>query len=304
MVLSNVLFSIRKCFGQVSKAYGLRLTPRQNRTLSSTIAMVSSPESFASLLMLTLTGGGFSMGSGYFYLEFLMAWATCLKEKGFRNPAIFSLEYTLVPDAKWPTQFNETRNGYKFLLDSFGPGIASKICVGGDSAGATLILSMLLHPGSLDQEPQFDNTTRPGLAVLISPWTHLVSGLNRNTASDYLDKDSLHLYAKQYAGESTRIDGVVSPGLSKGRWSRASPRGGYRIAHGQEEVFTPGIQELVRHIKSDGASVEVYAQKAGIHAWPVVDLFLGETKEERLRGLKVLTDFVVNSSMAPSHNDP
>lgn len=240
------------------------------------------------------------MGSSYFYLEFLIAWATCLKDQGFRNPAIFALEYTLVPDSQWPTQFNETRNGYKFLLDSFGTDMASKICVSGDSAGATLILSMLLHPGPLEQEPQFDTQTRPGLAVLLSPWTHLVSDLNQNTASDYLDRNSLHLYAKQYAGQSTKSNEIISPGLSQGRWSRASPKGGFRITHGQEEVFGPGIQELARHMKEDGASVEVHVQPAGIHAWPVVDLFLGETRKERLRGLKIITDFVAKSSMAPT----
>jgi acetyl esterase/lipase len=153
------------------------------------------------------------MGSSYFYLEFLIAWLTRLKDKGFRNPAVFALEYTLVPDSKWPTQLNETRAGFNFLRDSFGEGSAAKICVSGDSAGATLVLSMLLQAGGTDQEHQLAVSDRPRLAVLLSPWTHLVSELNRNTRSDYLDKNSLHLYAKQYAGEAAKTDEVVSPGL-------------------------------------------------------------------------------------------
>lgn len=298
MDTSNVPSSIKRCNDLESKEYGRHLTPLLSQISSCTIVMVCAHPASSFYFELTSVGGGFSMGSSYFYLEFLIAWATCLKEQGFRNPAIFALEYTLVPDSKSPTQLNETKNGYKFLLDSFGPDIASRICVGGDSAGATLILSMLLHPGPLDQEPQFETLPRPGLAVLLSPWTHLVSDLNQNTASDYLDKDSLHLYAKQYAGESTETNDVISPGLSQGHWSRASPRGGFRITHGEEEVFTPGIQEMVRHMKTDGASVELHTQPAGIHAWPVVDLFLGESREERLRGLKIITNFVTQSSMA------
>lgn len=48
-------------------------------------------------------GGGFSMGSSYFYLEFLLTWLSVLKSSGgFQNPAILSLEYTLVPDACYP----------------------------------------------------------------------------------------------------------------------------------------------------------------------------------------------------------
>src|ERR1700761_3115311 len=182
------------------------------------------------------------MGSAYFYIEFLSAWATSLKESGFQNPAVFALEYTLVPDAQWPVQFNETRAGYTFLREAFGAGSVAKICVSGDSAGATLILSMVLQPGHLEQDPQFQSLHRPGLAILLSPWTHLVSNMNQNTRSDYLDKDSLHLYAKQYAGQAAMTDGVISPGLCTGRWKQTSPVSGYRILYGAEEVFAPGIQ--------------------------------------------------------------
>lgn len=245
-------------------------------------------------------GGGFSMGSSYFYLEFLIAWLTCLKDRGYRNPACFALEYTLVPDAKWPTQFDQTRAAYRFLKESFGPNGTSKICVSGDSAGATLILSMLLHPGPLTQEPEFEKMDRPALAVLLSPWTHMVSELNQNTSSDYLDRDSLHLYASQYAGQLTRTDNVVSPGLSTGKWNKASPLDGYRIAYGAEEVFAPGIEEMIEQMRKDGAYVKSYAEPAGIHAWPVVNLFLGESREERLKGLQKMTDYIQNSQLKPS----
>lgn len=240
------------------------------------------------------------MGSSYFYLEFLMAWLTCLKDQGCRNPAIFALEYTLVPDAQWPKQFEETRTAFRFVKDSFGHGSASKICVSGDSAGATLVLSMLLHPAALSQEPLFDKTDRPALAVLLSPWTHMVSKLNKNTPSDYLNNDSLHLYASQYAGKLTTTDTVVSPGLSAGRWNKASPLDGYRIIHGAEEVFAPGIDEMVWQMQKDGAFVKRHSEPAGIHAWPVVNLFLGESREERLGGLQKMTEYVMDSQLKAS----
>lgn len=239
------------------------------------------------------------MGSSYFYLEFLIAWMTRLKDKGFRNPACFALEYTLVPDSRWPKQFNETRAGYDFLRESFGDGSASKICVSGDSAGATLILSMLLQPGSLDQEPQFNSLDRPGLAVLLSPWTHLISSLNQNTPSDYLDRNSLHLYAEQYGGQGAKNDEVISPGLCISRWKKASPVHGYRIIYGAEEVFAPGIEETMDNIRKDGAVAKAHKLEAGIHAWPVVNLFLGETREERLAGLDLMVECLLMSELAP-----
>ncbi len=239
------------------------------------------------------------MGSSYFYLEFLMAFVSRLKHHGYRNPAVFALEYTLVPDAKHPTQLNQTRAGYQFLLNVF-PNSAGKMVVAGDSAGATLILSMLLQTSSDNPttsfNPQHPNT--PALALLLSPWTHLISPLNQNTPSDYLSSPSLHLYATQYAGLASSDD-TVSPGLSITRWHRASPRSGYRIIYGAEEVFAPGIEETVENMRKDGASVKVVKREKGIHAWPVVDLFLGRDERERLVGLDVMVEFCLRSDLGP-----
>lgn len=261
--------------------------------------MIYEPSLEPDIIIYYCHGGGFSMGSSYFYQEYLIAWLTCLKDRGYKNPACFALEYTLVPDATWPTQFEQTRAAYKFIRESFGSEGATKICISGDSAGATLALSMLLHPGPLSQDAQFDKLDRPALAILLSPWTHLVSGLNRDTPSDYLNSDSLHLYASQYAGKLTRSDSVVSPGLSVGRWSKVSPLDGYRIVYGEEEVFAPGIDEMIGRMQKDGASVKTYAEPAGIHAWPVVNLFLGKTREQRLKGLQKMTDYIVASQLKP-----
>lgn len=264
------------------------------------IWVAPKPEEEPDVIIFYCHGGGFSMGSSYFYLEFLIAWLACLQDRGYKNPACFALEYTLVPDAKWPTQFDQTRAAYKFLRESFQGNVASKIVVSGDSAGATLVLSMLLHPGPLTQEPHFEKLDRPALAILLSPWTHLVSELNQNTPSDYLNNDSLHLYASQYAGKLTRTDSIVSPGLNVGLWKKASPVDGYRILYGAEEVFGPGIEEMVARMRNDNASVQKYAEPAGVHAWPVVYLFLGESREERLKGLTKMTEHIVTSQIRPA----
>ena len=262
------------------------------------------PEKEPDVIIFYCHGGGFSMGSSYFYLEFLIAWLTCLKESGYKNPACFALEYTLVPDATWPTQFEETRTAFRFLHESFGEGSARKIVVSGDSAGATLVLSLLLHPavGPGARESgltQKDHNDRPALAVLLSPWTHLISELNQGTPSDYLNSDSLHLYASQYAGKLCRTDAIVSPGLNTSRWKSASPADGFRVIYGAEEVFAPGIDETIKAMERDGAFVVRHAEPAGIHAWPVVNLFLGGDKEERLKGLRRMTGYIVRSSLQP-----
>ena len=231
-------------------------------------------------------GGGFAMGSCYFYLEFLLAWVSLLKEAGYRNPVIFALEYTLVPDAGYPTQLEQTIVGYEYVCEIIGD--PSRICVGGDSAGATLILSLLLH---IAKQPECEKR-RPGYATLISPWTTLFSTRNRNTASDYLDANQLHLYGRQYAGSEENLDDpLVSPGVCRdGKWwAKASPSKGYCILYGSEEVFGPELRDLIAFWRRNGCAVSVREEPGAIHAWPVASMFLCDTQGERQKGL---SDFV------------
>jgi acetyl esterase/lipase len=241
-------------------------------------------------------GGGFSMGSSYFYLEFLLAWISLLKKAGnFRNPAIFALEYTLVPDESYPIQLEQAIAGYKYVLSITQD--SANICVSGDSAGGTLILSLLLHLAQgTKSKRELPNTngnsdTVPGMAVLISPWVTLISAQDKNTPSDYLDADNLHLYAWQYAGSKICIDDpLISPGNCKDMewWKKASPSKGLFISYGSEEVFAPEIRDLVHLLKKSGVWVQAQDEKGGIHAWPVAALFLSSTRQERQKGLGVL----------------
>lgn len=228
------------------------------------------------------------MGSSYFYLEFLVGWVSLLKEAGYRNPAIFALEYTLVPDGQWPLQLEQTFTGYNYLCKVVDP---SRICVGGDSAGATLILTLLLH---IADHTDYDKK-KPGFATLISPWTTLFSTQNRNTASDFLDADSLHLYGRQYAGSDERLgDPLVSPGVCKdgSRWARASPSKGFGVIFGSEELLGPELRNLIALWRKSGCAVSVREEPGAVHVWPVATLFLSDTQAERQKGLKNLVKMI------------
>lgn len=228
-------------------------------------------------------GGGFSMGSSYFYMEFLLAWVSLLKSAGYRNPALFALEYTLVPDATYPTQLHETVSGYEYVLSLAQS--SAHVVVGGDSAGATLMLSFLLY---LSEHTELRHQ-KPGLAIMISPWVTIVSRNNRNTASDYLNSSSLELYGRQYIGsKASPDDPMVSPGNCKDiqKWTDASPEKGWYFLYGSEEVLGPETKHLVELLRKTGKEVDSWEEKGGIHAWPVASLYLGGTREARLSGLK------------------
>ena len=246
------------------------------------------------------------MGSSDFYLEFLLAWFSMLVESGYKNPAIFALEYTLVPDASYPTQLQEVSEGYRHVLNVVRD--PSIICVSGDSAGAMLVLSFLLHLG--DQRPNSyapcrQRLTKPALAVLISPWVTLVSSRDRNTESDYLDVHQLHRYGRQLAGgHISENDPLISPGCCSdiSWWRRASPFKGIFVTYGEDEVFAPEIEELVRVLQRAGIIIDSKKEPGGIHAWPVASLFLCATKDKRLEGLTTVTD-EIRRQIPQRHDD-
>ncbi|MCJ1235465.1 hypothetical protein MMC14_003433 [Varicellaria rhodocarpa] len=230
------------------------------------------------------------MGSTYFYLEFLLAYFTLLTPH-YRNPAIFALEYTLVPDASYPTQLDQTTAGYFHILSRLPNSNSSRICIAGDSAGATLVLSFLLSLSTNKTNASPQQQQRPGFATLISPWASLISDRNRNTRSDYLNANSLHLYGSQYAGHPANLSSfLVSPGAcTKGSiWAKAVPSGGMTIMYGSEEVLGPEIRELVLTLRGAGVGVSVKEEPGGIHAWVVARVFLEGTLEGRVKGLRDL----------------
>lgn len=238
------------------------------------------------------------MGSPYFYLEYLLTWLSLLGESGYGNPAIFSLEYTLVPDAVFPTQLQQAMAAYQHVLETVGQ--ASRVCISGDSAGATIMLSLLLHLANPGRGADSMNDTgawrleAPAMAALISPWVTLVSPRHRNTASDYLNQENLHQYALGYAGRLAVTDPLLSPGDCRDVdwWQRACPSGGMFIAYGAEEVFAPDIKDHVKFLETAGVKISSRAEDGGIHAWPVASLFLSTGARDRQKGLKSLVEQV------------
>lgn len=216
------------------------------------------------------------MGSPYFYLEFLIALNVHLRKAGFKNPSIFALEYTLVPDAVYPAQLEEALAGYQHLLSVVDH---SRICVAGDSAGGTLVLSLLLHIAA------FEVNESPLFATVISPWTVLVSG-KRSTISDYLDSEQLNQYGRLYAGKTPVNDPIASPGCCQdlSLWRKAMPEKGLLCIYGTEELLYDEIDEFLKMLENVGEVVRI--EEPTIHVWPIAVMFLGTEVEERHRSLR------------------
>ncbi|KAH8894755.1 alpha/beta-hydrolase [Thozetella sp. PMI_491] len=267
------------------------------------IWMIRDPTRQPDVVVFYIHGGGFAMGSSYFYLEFLLTWTSVLIGHGYRNPAIFALEYKLVPDACFPTQLQQTIQAYKHVL-----GVAkdpSIVTVSGDSAGGLLILSLLLAIGKGIMEEQEGRSLggtdvraarslpRPAFAVLISPWVTLLSARRANTWSDYLDAEQIERYGVLYAGtKAARNDPLLSPGSCTDVrwWKAASPSKGFFITYGQEELFAADIHSLAERLRCSNVIVQNEVEAGGIHAWPVASVFLSSTRDKRVAGLRSIVE--------------
>ena len=232
------------------------------------------------------------MGSPFFYIEPLLVLTNLLR--GFySNPAIFAVDYDLVPDQMFPTQLEQVTAGYLFAL-SLAANEANRICVAGDSAGGTLILSLLL---SLAKN-KAGEMLKPGYATLLSPWVTLVTEENRDTVSDFLNKRTLHLYASEYAGSPENLQSpLISPGCCKNLdwWRAASPSNGFYFSYGSEEVLSPETKMLIKLLRKASVPVSVREEPGGVHAWVIANLFLCNTHEQRIFGMREVVRAVASN---------
>ena len=141
------------------------------------------------------------IGSTAFYLEFLMNIVDAIPNHAVR---IFSLDYSLVPEARYPTQLQQLADAYEYLL-SRTP--ANKIIIAGDSAGASLLLCFLLHIVRPCPElaPPSRPLSTPASVILVSPWCHIDSRHIPTSSAkvadeDFLDTTMLDEYARLYTG--------------------------------------------------------------------------------------------------------
>ena len=231
-------------------------------------------------------------------------WHSLLLKAGYQNPAVFSLEYTLVPDGVYPKQVNEVIHGYNHVLDVAKD--PSKVVVGGDSAGGALVLSLLQVLGAQGSSqrmrgvpaggrgglpnPQQPALPLPRMATLISPWVTLVTNLHCPSSIDYLDRQTVWNYAYQYAGELMINQNPASPGscTDDNLWRASSPERGIYAIYGEEEVFAPDIENFLKRQERIGIEVRSDKIEGGIHAWPVASLFMSSTEERRLHGLRCI----------------
>ncbi|KAL2827340.1 Alpha/Beta hydrolase protein [Aspergillus cavernicola] len=179
----------------------------------------------------------------------------------------FGLEYSLAPEAKFPTQVQQAVAGYKYLLDQNID--ACKIAVLGDSAGGHLALCLI---ASL-KEAQLP---RPGRGVFLeSPWIDLLCSkratYERNKYLDFVSlettlKASKHLLDNDIEEATAPFTDFTQPLSGSLSWKDVMPARVW-LSVGSHEVLFQEVEEFAKYLEKDGVNVQFTVKEGGVHCW-------------------------------------
>jgi len=196
-------------------------------------------------------GGAFFMGSGYERAALLMA-----NEFGYR---VYSVDYSLAPEAKYPVAINECFNVYKHLISDNG---TKKIIATSLSAGGPLMQATLL-------KAQNEKLKMPVANVLLSPAVELAIKGDSYIANDRRDviagkNSSDKLGLMSYIDKSTDVsDPFVSP-------VNANYTGNFPptiIATATRDLFLSNSSRLLWKLKEGGIEAELLVGEGMWHGY-------------------------------------
>jgi monoterpene epsilon-lactone hydrolase len=157
-------------------------------------ALLNSPGPGEPATILYLHGGGYSSGSAFGYRPL----TGCLADAA--GAGVLVPDYRLAPEHPFPAAVEDAERAYLWMLDQGTD--AAQVTMAGDSAGAGLVLSLLLslrHQG----------LQMPGAAVLLCPWTDL-STVDRDGLPAELDRIR-RMASRYYLAGHPADDPVVCP---------------------------------------------------------------------------------------------
>ncbi|KAL3458265.1 Alpha/Beta hydrolase protein [Aspergillus heterothallicus] len=237
----------------------------------------------ADLVLLHAHGGGYVSGHPSVGAPEHVFLAEMLQQHNITT-AIFSLDYSLAPQATFPKQRDEAMAAYDWLRHDMSVD-PSKIVVIGDSAGGHVITSLLvgLHERRNMKTEAGSKTgnLRPAGAMLVSPWMNLHTSHPRALKlywEERLFKRSLDTYCKWILRDTTpevdlRYGNFAEGREARGSWADILPKSTVITAGAEEYVFLYDIEDMVLQAKRDGAEVVLDVADGKNHTWQCAEAF-------------------------------
>ena len=259
-------FSVAKFREDVDKATARMRMPKgvttRNDKIDSLEAEWIIPENpIAGKVLLYIHGGGFISGSCKTHRMHVAKFA-----KGSRLTSLV-FDYRLAPEHPFPAGLDDCVRAYKWLMEKgYEP---EDIMVGGESAGGTLTLSLLL---ALKEQ----GIGMPKAAFSISAVTDLrclADSFDYNARNDIAPMGSWDVWTKLYIGNNDPTLPLLSPQM--GDYTGLPP---LYICVGTHEIHLDDCENVAGKAKAQGVDVILRKWPKMVHAFPILSPLFPEAK--------------------------
>lgn len=237
-----------------------------------------------------LHGGVYQLPMQDYAAPFWLSSLEELRKQTGEDFGLVALQYTLYPEASFPTQLLQAINGLSHLLSL---GIKPEdIHLVGESAGGglvTQVLSHFLHP--YQNIPPISLSGPLGGAFLMSPWVSLTTEAPSYVSNS--DSDVLPGYSWAYFGSNILanlpeagkpyVEAIKAP---TGWWTGLDKLvKKITIYTGEAECLRDDDISLGTTLKGYHRDVTLFVHQGGTHADPYLTRLAGEKEGEEIAGL-------------------
>jgi monoterpene epsilon-lactone hydrolase len=210
-----------------------------------------------------LHGGGYISGSAKTNRPITVPLARRLQRR------VFSLDYRLAPEHRFPAAVEDAVDGYRWLLSA---GVDPRqLSVAGDSAGGGLALALVMALRDAGEK-------LPSCVACLSPWTDMTGSgesIIANSDRDAMFRgEDIGAYADVYLGSQSPHAPLASPLF--GNFSGLPP---LYLEVGESEVLRDDARQVHRKALAAGVASELRIVKGVPHGWQFGAPFVPEAKE-------------------------